>query len=97
MSLEEKALYAKFGHVSIDKGNSKVKHGKVTKISKETNCGYAIVHFENGNEFVFKNQLQAIVENYIKTINERCDCTHTQACAICAKEKGIDWKIINDR
>ena len=20
-----------------------------------------------------------------------CDCTHTQACKICAKSKGIDW------
>lgn len=24
----------------------------------------------------------------------KCDCTHTQACKICADEKGIDWSII---
>jgi len=24
----------------------------------------------------------------------KCDCTHTQACKICAKSKDIDWNLI---
>ena len=50
--------------------------------------------------------LQAMDEDcFIETVNEAlrlfavverieqlvCDCTHTQACKICAKSKDIDW------
>jgi len=28
---------------------------------------------------------------------KKCDCTHTQACAICAESKGIDWTIIEPK
>ena len=33
----------------------------------------------------------------LKEQEETCDCTHTQACKICAKSKDIDWSIIEGR
>lgn len=32
-----------------------------------------------------------------KTSENKCDCTHTQACEVCAKEKGIDWNFISPK
>lgn len=36
--------------------------------------------------------------NYALTLapGSECDCTHTQACKLCANSKGIDWSIIEE-
>ncbi len=42
-------------------------------------------------------ELEKVVLPQADVIKSVCDCTHTQACKICAESKDIDWSIIEQR
>lgn len=45
-----------------------------------------------------KNKCEDKPKPEVQTVTkeEVCDCTHTQACKICAESKDIDWSIIEN-
>lgn len=75
-----------------------IKHGATEQdlISKarENKNGYDYNYNEKSNNKPMKNTAPPPNPPPINPQELKCECTHTQACEICANEKGIDWSII---
>ena len=75
--------------------NKLARHRHITPAIKKQSKNFSVCE-QCGHELSLKStKCEHCGRSYVQSPIAKCNCTITQACAICAKEKGIDWSVIH--